>query len=127
MPRPSKLLAVVVVVAAVVWLDVPRLLLPALFLSIIALSASRWRREGREPMAVERTPGAIGRIVCRNRCHQYSSDSQDGPARWGLWLQNERNSVEHRDLVFSERIHGLGAASGSSCERRGLGLPYGHG
>ena len=54
MPRPSNLLAVVVVVAAVVWLDVPRLLLPALFLTIIALSAYRWRRDGREPMAVER-------------------------------------------------------------------------
>lgn len=54
MSRPSELLAVVVVVAAVVWLDVPKLLLPALFLAIVALAVYRWRREGREPMAAER-------------------------------------------------------------------------
>lgn len=53
MSRPSDLLVAVVVVAAVIWLDVPKLLLPALFLTIIALSAYRWRREGREPKAAE--------------------------------------------------------------------------
>ena len=54
MSRPSDLLVAVVIVAAVVWLDVPKLLLPALFFTIIALSAYRWRREGRESMAPER-------------------------------------------------------------------------
>ncbi len=54
MLRPSDLLVTVVVVAAVIWLDVPKVLLPAFFLTIIALSAYRWRRESREPMATER-------------------------------------------------------------------------
>ena len=54
MSRPSDLLVVVLVVAAVVWLNVPKLLLPALFLTIGALSAYRWRLESREPMAAER-------------------------------------------------------------------------
>jgi SdpI/YhfL family protein len=52
--RPSDLLVVIVIVVAVVWLDVPKLLLPTLFLTLIAVSAYRWRREGREPMAAER-------------------------------------------------------------------------
>ncbi len=54
MLRSSDLLAAVVVVAAVIWLDIPKLLLPALFLTLIALRAYRWRREGSEPMAAER-------------------------------------------------------------------------
>jgi hypothetical protein len=54
MLRPSDLLVVVLVVAAVVWLNVPRLLLPAVFLALALLSAYRWRREGRDPLAAER-------------------------------------------------------------------------
>jgi len=54
MSRPSDLLVIVAIVAAVVWLDVPKLLLPALFLTLVAVSAYRWRREGGEPMAAER-------------------------------------------------------------------------
>jgi hypothetical protein len=54
MSKPSDLLVVVLVVVAVVWLNVPRLLLPALFLTLLGLSLYRWRREGREPMAAER-------------------------------------------------------------------------
>jgi len=54
MSRASDLLVLVLVVAAVVWLNVPKLLLPALFLTIVALSVYRWRREGKEPMAAER-------------------------------------------------------------------------
>jgi len=57
MSRPSDLLVVVAVVAAVVWLGVPKLLLPALLLALGAVSVYRWRREGREPMAVERPQG----------------------------------------------------------------------
>jgi SdpI/YfhL protein family len=54
MLRPSDLIALVLLVTAVVWLNVPKLLLPALFLTLFFLSAYRWRREGREPMAAER-------------------------------------------------------------------------
>jgi len=54
MSRPSDLLVVGVIVTAVIWLDVPKLLLPALFLTLIAVSAYRWHRAGREPMAAER-------------------------------------------------------------------------
>jgi hypothetical protein len=54
MSRASDLLVVILVVAAVVWLNVPKLLLPALFLTIVALSLYRWRRDGKEPMAAER-------------------------------------------------------------------------
>jgi len=54
MSRPSDLLVVVAVVAAVVWLGVPKLLLPALLLALGAVSVYRWRRERRQPMAVER-------------------------------------------------------------------------
>jgi hypothetical protein len=52
--RPSDLLFVVAVVAAVIWLDVPKLLLPSLFLTLGAVSMYRWRREGSDPMAAER-------------------------------------------------------------------------
>src|SRR4051794_10968931 len=55
MSRQSDLLVAVVVVAAVIWLDLPKLLLPAFFLTIIALSAYRWRREGSGLMAAERS------------------------------------------------------------------------
>lgn len=54
MLSPSDLLVVVAVGAAVVWLDVPKLLLPALVLALAALSVYRWRRDGSEPMAAER-------------------------------------------------------------------------
>lgn len=54
MSRPSNILAIVVVVAAVMWLDIPKLLLPLLFLALIAVSAFRWHREGAEPMSAER-------------------------------------------------------------------------
>jgi len=61
MSRPSDLLVAVAIVAAVIWLDVPKLLLPAFFLTMIALGVYRWRREGRDPIAVER----IGRNYSR--------------------------------------------------------------
>ena len=54
MSRASDLLVLLLVIAAVVWLNVPKLLLPALFLTIVSLSVYRWRREGQEPMAAER-------------------------------------------------------------------------
>jgi hypothetical protein len=54
MSRASDLLILVLIVAAVVWLNVPKLLLPALFLTIVSLAAYRWRRDGKEPMAAER-------------------------------------------------------------------------
>lgn len=54
MLSPSDLLVIGAVVAAVVWLDVPRLLVPALVLAVGAVSLSRWRREGREPTAAAR-------------------------------------------------------------------------
>jgi hypothetical protein len=52
--RPLDLLLVVAVVAAVVWLNVPKLLLPGLFLALGAISVHRWRREGGDPLAAER-------------------------------------------------------------------------
>jgi hypothetical protein len=52
--RPSDFVAVVLVVTAVVFLNVPKLLLPALFLTLFILSVYRWRREGQQPMAAER-------------------------------------------------------------------------
>src|SRR5262245_45265489 len=54
MLRPSDFIAVVLVVTAVILLNVPKLLLPALFLTLFVLSVYRWRREGQEPMAAER-------------------------------------------------------------------------
>lgn len=54
MLRPADLIALVVVIAAVVWLNVPKLLLPALFLTLCFMSVYRWRRDGRQPMADER-------------------------------------------------------------------------
>jgi hypothetical protein len=54
MLRPSDLLVSVLVIAAVVWLNVPKLLVPALVLTILLLSVYRWRLEGKEPMAAER-------------------------------------------------------------------------
>jgi uncharacterized membrane protein len=54
MLRPSDLLVSVLVIAAVVWLNVPKLLVPALVLTILLLSVHRWRLEGKEPMAAER-------------------------------------------------------------------------
>lgn len=54
MSRPPDLLVAVGVVAAVVWLDVPKLLLPLLLLTIVALFVYRWRLESTGPVAVER-------------------------------------------------------------------------
>lgn len=54
MLRPSDLLISLLVVTVVVWLNVPKLLVPALVLTVLLLSAYRWRREGKEPMAAER-------------------------------------------------------------------------
>ena len=54
MLSPSDLLVVGAVVAVIVWLDVPKLLLPALVLTLGAASVYRWRRDGSEPMAAAR-------------------------------------------------------------------------
>jgi hypothetical protein len=54
MLRASDFIAVVLVVTAVILLNVPKLLLPALFVTLCLLSVYRWRREGKEPMAAER-------------------------------------------------------------------------
>lgn len=54
MSKPSDVLIIAGVVAAVIWLNVPKLLLPLLLLAIGALAAYRWRRDGRQPMAAER-------------------------------------------------------------------------
>lgn len=53
MLRASDFVAVVLVVTAVILLNVPKLLLPGLFLTLFLLSVYRWRREGNQPMAVE--------------------------------------------------------------------------
>jgi uncharacterized membrane protein len=54
MLKTPDLIALTIVVAAVIWLNVPTLLLPAVVLSAFALSAHRWRREGRDPDAADR-------------------------------------------------------------------------
>jgi uncharacterized membrane protein len=54
MLRASDLLVIAAVVSAVVWLDVPKLLLPLLVLALVSVSMYRWRREGSVPMAAER-------------------------------------------------------------------------
>lgn len=54
MLSPIDLLAFVLVVAAVIFLNVPKLLLPALFLTALGLSVHRWRREGSKGGAAER-------------------------------------------------------------------------
>src|SRR5262245_60811436 len=54
MYRASDFVAAVLVVTAVVWLNVPKLLLPALFVTLTLLSIHRWRREGQQPRAAER-------------------------------------------------------------------------
>jgi hypothetical protein len=54
MLRPSDLLVSVLVITVVVWLNVPKLLVPALILAILFSSGYRSRREAREPMAAER-------------------------------------------------------------------------
>ena len=54
MLRTPELMALTLVVAEVIWLNVPRLLLPAVLLSAAALSVYRWRREGKDPNAAER-------------------------------------------------------------------------
>lgn len=54
MLSPSDLLVVGAVAVAVTWLDLPKLLLPALVLTLGALSLVRWRREGRQPGATDR-------------------------------------------------------------------------
>jgi hypothetical protein len=60
MSRASDLLVGVLVVAAVVWLNVPKLLLPALFLILVALSVYRWHREGQTPRDAERYRARLG-------------------------------------------------------------------
>ena len=98
MSRVSDLLVLVLIVAAVVWLNVPKLLLPALFLAIFALSVYRWRREGKEPMAAERyrsrliascvafiaiSVPLILRAVPPNGVYGFRvSATQSGPAIW---------------------------------------------
>jgi hypothetical protein len=54
MLKASDLLVVVLVVSAVVWVNAPKLLLPALFVPLFALSVYRWRQEGKKPRAAER-------------------------------------------------------------------------
>jgi SdpI/YfhL protein family len=54
MLRASDLIALVLVVNVVVLLNVPKLLLPALFLTLSLLSFYRWRRESKDPIAAER-------------------------------------------------------------------------
>ena len=54
MSKPSDLWVAVVIVAAVIWLDVPKLLLPAFFLTLLGFGVYRWRRDGRDPLAAER-------------------------------------------------------------------------
>lgn len=60
MSRASDLFVLVLVVAAVVWLNVPKLLLPALFVTLGSLSMYRWRREGKQPRAAERYRARLG-------------------------------------------------------------------
>src|SRR5262245_30602375 len=52
--RAADFVATVLVVTAIIWLNVPKLLLPALFFTLFLLSVYRWRRDGNEPMAAER-------------------------------------------------------------------------
>lgn len=59
MLRTLDLVALALVVAAVLWLNVPKLLLPALLLSAAGLSIYRWRREGKDPRATERYRGEL--------------------------------------------------------------------
>lgn len=54
MLRGSVLLLWVLIVIVVIWLDVPRLLLPALLLATLAATAYRTQMEQKDPMAAER-------------------------------------------------------------------------
>lgn len=54
MLNASNVLAISALVATILWLGVPQLLLPTLAVALGVLSVSRWRREGRKPMAAER-------------------------------------------------------------------------
>ena len=54
MLRPSDLLAAVLVVVAVIWFDVPKLLLPSLVATLAVLSVYRWRRQGQQPGSADR-------------------------------------------------------------------------
>jgi hypothetical protein len=54
MLKPSDVLAMVLVVVAVIWLDMPRLLLPGLVVVLSVLSMYRWRREGQKPGSADR-------------------------------------------------------------------------
>src|SRR5262245_14838748 len=54
MLRPSDVIAATLVVTAVILLNVPKLLLPALFLTLGLLSFYRLSRESKDPIAVER-------------------------------------------------------------------------
>ena len=60
MSRASDLFVLVLVVAAVVWLNVPKLLLPALIVTLGSLSMYGWRREGKQPRAAERYRARLG-------------------------------------------------------------------
>ena len=44
MLRYSEIIAIILVIALVVWLDVPRLLWPAFIATIVACSVDRWWR-----------------------------------------------------------------------------------
>ena len=54
MLRGPELIVLALVIAAVLWLNMPKLLVPAVLLSAVALSIYRWRREGKDPNAAER-------------------------------------------------------------------------
>jgi hypothetical protein len=54
MLRPTDLLVSVLVITAVVWLNVPKLLVPGLVLTILLLTGYRWWRERKQPLAAER-------------------------------------------------------------------------
>lgn len=54
MSKPSDLLVVVLVVVAVTWFNVPKLILPGLVVTMGGLSIYRWRRQSQDPAAAER-------------------------------------------------------------------------
>ena len=62
MSKPSDLLVVVLVVVAVVWLNVPKLLLPALFLTLLGLCIDGVVR-GESPWPQNDTDGDWSRRV----------------------------------------------------------------
>ena len=121
MSRVSDLLVLVLIVAAVVWLNVPITAAAGAvsghFCPVrVSLASGGQRTEGRRTI-----PVAIDRVVRGVHSHQRSAYPPGGAAKWRLWLQGRGDAIKSGDLVSSQCLYGMGSVSRGYYQRSPAG------